>query len=337
MKPHVLRIGHRLERDKRVTTHVALTARAFGASGLTLHRPDSRVVATVEDVTQRFGGDFSIDATQRPKAVARDWTGKVVHLTMFGTPLAESAALLQKERELLIIIGAERVPRWAFEVADFNIAIGNQPHSEVAALAILLAELNPRWAQPPLDGDLQVIPDAQRRRLTTIPTEDECWALHRGAGSPAPLMAHCRAVAGMAARITDTLGGNVALANAGALLHDIGRSRVAGIEHCALGAAMATDAGFHPGVAHIIRAHVGGGLPQREARALGLPPGDYRPRTLEARVVAACDNLFAGSRRRPLADCTAWLQSQGLEMAARRAMRLHRWVSRRLGRDLAEF
>jgi len=336
VNPHVLRIGHRPERDKRVTTHVALTARAFGASGLTLHRPDSRVVATVEDVTQRFGGDFSIDVTQRPKAVARDWTGKVVHLTMFGTPLAESTALLQKERELLIIVGAERVPRWAFEVADFNIAIGNQPHSEVAALALLLAELNPRWAQPPLDGDLQVIPDAQRRRLTTIPTEEECLALHRGAGSPAPLMAHCRAVAAMAAGITDTLGGNVALANGGALLHDIGRSRAAGIEHCALGADMATDAGFHPGVVHIIRTHVGGGIPQREARALRLPPGDYLPRTLEARVVASCDNLFAGSRRRPLADCTEWLQSQGLEAAARRVTRLHRWVSRRLGRDLAE-
>ncbi|MCG7848715.1 MAG: tRNA (cytidine(56)-2'-O)-methyltransferase, partial [ANME-2 cluster archaeon] len=29
----VLRLGHRPERDQRVTTHVGLTARALGASG----------------------------------------------------------------------------------------------------------------------------------------------------------------------------------------------------------------------------------------------------------------------------------------------------------------
>ncbi|MDP7136320.1 MAG: HDIG domain-containing protein [Candidatus Poseidoniia archaeon] len=337
MKPHVLRIGHRPERDKRISTHVALTARAFGAGRLTLHRPDSRVVATVTDVVQRFGGDFGIATTTRPRAITRDWRGKVVHLTMFGTPLAEAAPLLRHERELLVVVGAERVPRWTFELADWNVAVGSQPHSEVAALAILLTELDSRWVQPELDGDLQVTPSAQRRRLATIPSADECLALHGGAGSPAPLLAHCCAVAEMAAAVTVALDGNIALANAGALLHDIGRNRAAGVEHCALGAAMAAEAGFHPGVAHIIRAHVGGGIPQREARALGLPPGDYLPRTLEARVVTACDNLHAGSRRRPLADCTAWLQTQGLEMAARRATRLHRWVSRRLGRDLAGF
>ncbi|MCC6052717.1 MAG: tRNA (cytidine(56)-2'-O)-methyltransferase, partial [Desulfurococcaceae archaeon] len=35
-KIYVLRYGHRPERDKRVTTHVALVARAFGASGFIL-------------------------------------------------------------------------------------------------------------------------------------------------------------------------------------------------------------------------------------------------------------------------------------------------------------
>ena len=32
----ILRLGHRPERDKRITTHVALTARAFGAEGMLL-------------------------------------------------------------------------------------------------------------------------------------------------------------------------------------------------------------------------------------------------------------------------------------------------------------
>ncbi len=39
---------------------------------------------------------------------------------------------------LLVIVGAEKVESWYYYVADYNIAISNQPHSEVAALAIFL-------------------------------------------------------------------------------------------------------------------------------------------------------------------------------------------------------
>jgi tRNA (cytidine56-2'-O)-methyltransferase len=38
----------------------------------------------------------------------------------------------------LIIVGAEKVPREIYELADYNIALGNQPHSEVSALGVLL-------------------------------------------------------------------------------------------------------------------------------------------------------------------------------------------------------
>ena len=65
----VLRIGHRPERDKRITTHVALTARAFGASRIYLSNPDSRVIKSVEEVVDKFGGDFSIESTSNPKKV----------------------------------------------------------------------------------------------------------------------------------------------------------------------------------------------------------------------------------------------------------------------------
>ena len=44
----------------------------------------------------------------------------------------------QKEEKILIVVGAEKVPREIFEKADYNISIGTQPHSEISALAILL-------------------------------------------------------------------------------------------------------------------------------------------------------------------------------------------------------
>ena len=83
----VLRIGHRPERDKRITTHVALTARAFGASRIYLANPDSRVIKSVEEVVGKFGGDFSIEPTSNPKKVVSSSNLLIVHLTMFGLPI----------------------------------------------------------------------------------------------------------------------------------------------------------------------------------------------------------------------------------------------------------
>ena len=45
---------------------------------------------------------------------------------------------IQKEENVLIVVGAEKVPREIYEQADYNVSIGNQPHSEISALAILL-------------------------------------------------------------------------------------------------------------------------------------------------------------------------------------------------------
>ena len=53
----ILRIGHRPERDQRVTTHVALT-RALGAAGMYLAASDKGVVQSVLDVADRWGGVF---------------------------------------------------------------------------------------------------------------------------------------------------------------------------------------------------------------------------------------------------------------------------------------
>ena len=67
---HVLRVGHRPERDKRITTHVALTARAFGASKIYISRPDRRIVKTVNEVVRKFGGNFTVETVSNPKKIA---------------------------------------------------------------------------------------------------------------------------------------------------------------------------------------------------------------------------------------------------------------------------
>ena len=57
-KSYILRIGHRPERDQRVTTHVGLSTRALGASGMYLAADDAKVADSIADVAKRFGGDY---------------------------------------------------------------------------------------------------------------------------------------------------------------------------------------------------------------------------------------------------------------------------------------
>ena len=87
---------------------------------------------------------------------------------------------------------------------------------------------------------------------------------------------------------------DIRLVESGALLHDIGRSRSHGLDHAAKGAEMAREMGLPEKLVHVIERHVGAGIPDDEARALGLPEGHYVPETLEEKIVAYADKLIAG-------------------------------------------
>jgi len=146
LKVFVLRLGHRPERDKRITTHVGLVARAFGASGLVLADiVDNKVVESLRKVVKNWGGEFEIIQGVSAKKFINEWRkhgGEVIHLTMYGLPVDYIIPKLRNSnKDKLIIVGAEKVPIEYYKLADYNIAIGHQPHSEVAALAIFLDRL----------------------------------------------------------------------------------------------------------------------------------------------------------------------------------------------------
>ncbi len=135
----VLRIGHRPQRDKRITTHVCLVARAFGADGIFIWREDKKIKETLDDVVKAWGGDFFVDF-KNYKKILDEWNGIIVHLTMYGEKIDKIEEIREKskDRDILIVVGAEKVPPEVYEKADYNISIGSQPHSEVAALAVFL-------------------------------------------------------------------------------------------------------------------------------------------------------------------------------------------------------
>jgi tRNA (cytidine56-2'-O)-methyltransferase len=146
----VLRWGHRPRRDVRLTTHVALTARALGASGLILSdTEDKKIKETIEKVAKNWGGSFFFEMGTPWKEAVKNWKAKggiVVHLTAYGENIQTSDILQRIEesrKDILVIVGSQKVPREFFSEAfsDFNVAIGNQPHSECASLAVFLDHL----------------------------------------------------------------------------------------------------------------------------------------------------------------------------------------------------
>ena len=164
-----------------MTTHVGLTARALGADRVIFPSNATQSKETVDNVTGRFGGPFVADLRDDQRAIVRDWDGIVVHLTMYGEPVQEvQAEIRQRHRNddgvadgepLLIVVGGEKVPFELYERADYNVGVTNQPHSEVAGLAVFLdrlfegRELDREWE----DADRRVVPRKMGKEV--VPAE----------------------------------------------------------------------------------------------------------------------------------------------------------------------
>ena len=172
MRIEVLRLGHRPVRDKRLTTHLFLAARALGASGGYYSGvPDKGIEKGMRDVCLNWGGSFAIGHTTKWKAVVqrcRESGSEIIHLTMYGTPIQLAIEKLRESpKDKLIIVGGEKVPKDLYQLSDWNLAVTSQPHSEVSALAILLHELHRgRELEKTFDGSrLVVIPQEHGKRV----------------------------------------------------------------------------------------------------------------------------------------------------------------------------
>ncbi len=165
----VLRIGHRLDRDKRITTHVALVARAFGAGNIIIDTKDKKIEENIRSTVERFGGDFQIETGVNSKRFIKNWNGTIVHLTMYGLELEKAVKKIDPKKNILIIVGAEKVPGYVYELADYNVSVGNQPHSEVAALAIFLDRLTKKqWMYKEFNGKIKIKPSNKGKIVETI-------------------------------------------------------------------------------------------------------------------------------------------------------------------------
>ncbi len=172
MRKVILRLGHRIQRDQRITTHVGLTARALGAEGMLLDSEDSGIEKSLVEVNERWGGSFYVRRIANWKNEIRQWKengGKVLHLTMYGLNLPDVIDDIAAH-DIMIVVGAEKVPPELYGLADWNVAVGNQPHSEVAALAIALDRLAAFSGSDPLKtrfsgGEVEIVPKSRGKEV----------------------------------------------------------------------------------------------------------------------------------------------------------------------------
>ncbi len=140
----VLRVGQRFVRDERTLTHLCLVSRALGAESIYLEDAEKDVLRTLEEVNATWGGSFRAVLGEPWRKVirsAKDERRAVVHLTMYGLPLQDKVGELRALKKALVVVGGPKVPGKVYHEADYNIAVTSQPHSEVAALAIVLHEM----------------------------------------------------------------------------------------------------------------------------------------------------------------------------------------------------
>jgi tRNA (cytidine56-2'-O)-methyltransferase len=140
----ILRLNHRIFRDKRITSHVALTARAFLADKLYYSgEKDSNFENSIAKVNKQFGSNFLVEYCKDPVKFVKENKSKftIVHLTCYGLNVKNQIDKL-KNKDLLIIVGGEKVEPIYYKISDYNIAVTKQPISEVSALALFLHLLN---------------------------------------------------------------------------------------------------------------------------------------------------------------------------------------------------
>ncbi len=170
--------------------------------------------------------------------------------------------------------------------------------------------------------------------MSTIPSPKECIELLKKTGCSEPVIGHCMAVRDISMRIASRTNADKHLVEAGALLHDIGRSKTHGILHAVEGAKIAREIDLPDSIINIIERHIGAGLSAEEAKKLGLPAKDYIPITLEEKIVCHADSLVDNSKKQNIEKEVERALREGHKEYALRLVALHKELSDLCGTDL---
>jgi len=180
-KIYVLRLGHRQIRDKRATAHLFLVARAFGADKIIYAgQKDGRLEDTARKVVGTWGGTFEVEYEEDWRKILENWKaddGEIVHLTMYGLPIQDVINLIRdSSKDKIIVVGGAKVPSEVFKLADWNVSVTFQPHSEISALSVFLHELfqGKELSKTFQDSEIEIVPQARGKKVIRKETRNRC-------------------------------------------------------------------------------------------------------------------------------------------------------------------
>jgi uncharacterized protein len=171
-----------------------------------------------------------------------------------------------------------------------------------------------------------------------LPNREQAIQILNQNNCPPQVIHHCLAVTALALEFAKKIKANgytvdLALVQAGAILHDLGRSKTHGVEHGLVGGQIAQSIGLPESVVHIIQRHVGAGITEEEADWLEFPAGNYVPTTLEEKIVCYADKRIDHDKETPIEVEIQKLQSNGYAEAAERVRNLHVEITHLLGEN----
>jgi len=160
-----------------------------------------------------------------------------------------------------------------------------------------------------------------------VPSPEECLNLLKKSGCSDKVIKHCKAVRDVAVRMAKKTHADVELVEAGALLHDIGRSKTHGILHALEGAKIARRFELPEIIVNIIERHIGAGISMEVAMKLNLPPKNYIPKTLEEKIVCHADSLIDNCEKQNIENEVERALREGHKEYAERLVELHKELS----------
>jgi uncharacterized protein len=169
-----------------------------------------------------------------------------------------------------------------------------------------------------------------------LPNREQAIQLLKTNNCPPQVINHCLAVTDFAVEIASKLQRkgldiNLQLVEAGAMLHDLGRSRTHTVDHALVGAQIAQTIGLPDSIIRIIKRHVGAGITPEEAQWLGWPKDIYMPQSVEEKVVCYADKRIGSTNRQPITTEIERLQREDRAEAAESVRRLHELITNMLG------
>lgn len=171
--------------------------------------------------------------------------------------------------------------------------------------------------------------------MQKMPNERECLEILLEEGCKRNVIVHVRTVHAVAMEMAVLSSADLALVEAGSLLHDVGRCRRHDVRHVSEGARIARERGLPSALVRVIERHVAAGLTEAEASDAGLPPGVYMPETLEEKIVCHADNLVKGADgMQTLDQAVAEMLNRGYPTTAQRMRMMHAELSQACGQDI---